>query len=121
MATARGQVTITSTYDGGDSYRLEVTSSSGLVYHNHVLGTTLTAHVYGPEGEVTDRCTGTFTWFLNGKRVDTGKNLNVAPSGTVADSYRYTCVFEGEVSKKVYQVVYGGKVVTFGGKAVVSY
>ena len=49
--------------DGRDVYRLEVISSAGLVYHNGSLNTVLSAHVWGPDGEVTDRCSGTFTWY----------------------------------------------------------
>ena len=104
---------------GEDVYRLEAISSAGLVYHNHALNTVLSAHVWGPEGEVTDRCTGTFTWYdlRDGSAVGTGKTYT-AQATTALDAYRYRCIYNGEVSKETYNIVYNGKQLQYNGKNI---
>lgn len=104
---------------GEDVYRLEAISSAGLVYHNHALNTVLSAHVWGPEGEVTDRCTGTFTWYdvRDGSAVGTGKTYT-AQATTAIDAYHFRCIYNGEVSKETYNIVYNGKQLQYNGKNI---
>lgn len=105
--------------DGRDVYRLEVISSAGLVYHNGSLNTVLSAHVWGPDGEVTDRCSGTFTWYdlRVTKSIGTGKTYTAQATSAV-DAYHYRCIYNGEVSKETYNVVYNGKQLQYNGKNI---
>ena len=105
--------------DGRDVYRLEVISSAGLVYHNGSLNTVLSAHVWGPDGEVTDRCSGTFTWYdlRVSNPIGTGKTYTAQATSAV-DAYHYRCVYNGEVSKETYNVVYNGKQLQYNGKNI---
>lgn len=89
--------------DGRDAYKLEVISSAGLVYRNNTLSTVLSAHVYGPDGEVTDKCNGTFTWYdISGSsptQKGTGKTLSISTSsGAALESYRFRCKYDGDIS-----------------------
>ena len=88
---------------GKDAYKLEVISSAGLVYHNNTISTVLSAHIYGSNGEVTDKCNGTFTWYdVSGSspiQKGTGKTLTVTtPSGTALEKYRFRCKYDGDIS-----------------------
>ena len=105
--------------DGRDVYRLEVISSAGLVYHNGSLNTVLSAHVWGPDGEVTDRCNGTFTWYdlRVTNSIGTGKTY-AAQATSAVDAYHYRCIYNGEVSKETYNVVYNGKQLQYNGKNI---
>ena len=87
---------------GKDAYKLEVISSAGLVYHNNTISTVLSAHIYGSNGEVTDKCNGTFTWYdVSGSspiQKGTGKTLTVTtPSGTALERYRFRCKYDGDI------------------------
>ena len=105
--------------DGRDVYRLEVISSAGLVYHNGSLNTVLSAHVWGPDGEVTDRCNGTFTWYdlRVSNPIGTGKTYTAQATSAV-DAYHYRCIYNGEVSKETYNVVYNGKQLQYNSKNI---
>ena len=105
--------------DGRDVYRLEVISSAGLVYHNGSLNTVLSAHVWGPDGEVTDRCSGTFTWYdlRVSNPIGTGKTY-AAQATSAVDAYHYRCIYNGEVSKETYNVVYNGKQLQYNSKNI---
>ena len=88
---------------GKDACKLEVISSAGLVYHNNNISTVLSAHIYGSNGEVTDKCNGTFTWYdVSGSspiQKGTGKTLTVTtPSGTALEKYRFRCKYDGDIS-----------------------
>ena len=104
---------------GRDIYRLEVISSAGLVYHNGSLSTVLSAHVWGPDGEVTDRCNGTFTWYdlRVSNPIGTGKTYTAQATSAV-DAYHYRCIYNGEVSKETYNVVYNGKQLQYNSKNI---
>ena len=105
--------------DGRSIYRLEVISSAGLVYHNGKLDTVLSVHVYGPDGEVTDRCNGTFTWYdlRVSNPIGTGKTYTAQATSAV-DAYHYRCIYNGEVSKETYNVVYNGKQLQYNSKNI---
>ena len=105
--------------DGKTVYRLEVISSAGLVYHNGKLVTVLSAHVWGPDGEVTDRCNGTFTWYdlRVSNPIGTGKTY-AAQATSAVDAYHYRCIYNGEVSKETYNVVYNGKQLQYNSKNI---
>ena len=105
--------------DGRDVYRLEVISSAGLVYHNGSLNTVLSAHVWGPDGEVTDRCSATFTWYdlRVSNPIGTGKTYTAQATSAV-DAYHYRCIYNGEVSKETYNVVYDGKQLQYNSKNI---
>lgn len=105
--------------DGKTVYRLEVISSAGLVYHNGKLVTVLSAHVYGPDGEVTDRCNGTFTWYdlRVSNPIGTGETYTAQATSAV-DAYHYRCIYNGEVSKETYNVVYNGKQLQYNSKNI---
>ena len=105
--------------DGKTVYRLEVISSAGLVYHNGSLNTVLSAHVWGPDGEVTDRCNGTFTWYdlRVSNPIGTGKTYEAQATSAV-DAYHYRCIYNGEVSKETHNVVYNGKQLQYNGKNI---
>lgn len=105
--------------DGKTVYRLEVISSAGLVYHNGKLVTVLSAHVYGPDGEVTDRCNGTFTWYdlRVSNPIGTGETYTAQATSAV-DAYHYRCVYNGEVSKETYNIVYNSKQLQYNGKNI---
>lgn len=105
--------------DGKTVYRLEAISSAGLVYHNGKLVTVLSAHVYGPDGEVTDRCNGTFTWYdlRVSNPIGTGKTY-AAQATSAVDAYHYRCIYDGDVSKETYNVVYNGKQLQYNSKNI---
>lgn len=105
--------------DGRDVYRLEVISSAGLVYHNGSLNTVLSAHIWGPNGEVTDRCNGTFTWYdlRVSNPIGTGKTY-AAQATSAVDAYHYRCIYNGDVSKETYNVVYDGKQLQYNSKNI---
>lgn len=105
--------------DGKTVYRLEVISSAGLVYHNGKLVTVLSAHVWGPNGEVTDRCNGTFTWYdiRVSNPIGTGKTY-AAQATSAVDAYHYRCIYNGDVSKETYNVVYNGKQLQYNSKNI---
>lgn len=104
---------------GDDVYRIEVISSAGLVYHNGKLDTVLSAHVYGPNGEVTDRCNGTFTWhdLRVSNPIGTGKTYTAQATSAV-DSYHYRCIYDGEVGKETYNVTYNSKQLQYNSKNI---
>ena len=88
---------------GKDAYKLEIISSAGLVYHNNTISTVLSAHIYGSNGDVTDKCNGTFTWYdVSGSspiQKGTGKTLTITtPSGTALEKYRFRCKYDGDIS-----------------------
>jgi len=105
--------------DGKTVYRLKVISSAGLVYHNGSLNTVLSAHVWGPDGEVTDRCNGTFTWYdlRVSNPIGTGKTYTAQATSAV-DAYHYRCIYDGDVGKETYNVVYNGKQLQYNGKNI---
>jgi len=105
--------------DGKTVYRLEVISSAGLVYHNGKLVTVLSAHVWGPDGEVTDRCNGTFTWYdlRVSNSIGTGKTYTAQATSAV-DAYHYRCIYDGDVGKEIYNVTYNSKQLQYNSKNI---
>ena len=79
----------------------------------------LSAHVWGPNGEVTDRCNGTFTWYdlRVSNSIGTGKTYTAQATSAV-DAYHYRCIYDGDVGKETYNVVYNGKQLQYNSKNI---
>ena len=105
---------------------IRVFSSAGTVYKNHKVSTVLTARVFRGSEDVTDRCTGTFSWYKTENGVglglkSDGRNVFSVTGSESSDEVKYMCIYDGDISEKAYGLTYGGKSVTFGGKDVVRY
>ena len=102
---------------------IRVYSSAGTVYKNHKVSTVLTARVFRGSEDVTDRCTGSFTWYKTENGVglglkSDGRNVFSVTGSESNDKVKYMCIYDGEVSKETYNIVYNGKQLQYNGKNI---